>query len=279
MGSNFWIIALAIWTYVSLAFLFAVQFKRNDIADVLWGGGIFLASAFAITASEHSPHSNPIAYLLCGLVLIWSLRLTWQIGSRFNAKNSEDFRYAAWRRTWKYFYFRSYLQVFLLQGTLMIAVSAVVPAALMAYDPTDYNGYIVALGIVIFAVGLTCEAVADLQLNAFVKVRRDKDQILMTGLWKYSRHPNYFGEVTVWWGLYVIVTALAVQPNTIANIPMLLFALTSPATITYLLLKVSGIPALEAKYLGNAAFHDYKQRTSAFFPWVPQKPTANQSII
>jgi steroid 5-alpha reductase family enzyme len=161
----------------------------------------------------------------------------------------------------------------------MMVASAVVPAVVMAYDPTDYNGYIVALGVVIFAVGLTWEALADRQLNAFVKARRDKDQILMTGLWKYSRHPNYFGEVMVWWGLYVIVIALAVKPNTITNVPMLLLAAISPVTITYLILKVSGIPALEAKYLGNAAFQDYKQRTSAFFPWVPQKPTVAGSLI
>jgi steroid 5-alpha reductase family enzyme len=279
MGPNFGIIVLVTWAYVTIGFLFAVWFKRNDVADVQWGPGIFMASAFALSTSDHSPDSNPIAYLLYVLIFVWSCRLTWQIGNRFNLKTTEDFRYAEWRRTWRHFYLRSYLQVFLLQGTLMMVASAVVPAVVMAYDPTDYNGYIVALGVVIFAVGLTWEAVADRQLNAFVKARRDKDQILMTGLWKYSRHPNYFGEVTVWWGLYVIVLALAVKPNTITNVPMLLLAAISPVTITYLILKVSGIPALEAKYLGNAAFQDYKQRTSAFFPWVPQKPTVAGSLI
>jgi steroid 5-alpha reductase family enzyme len=279
MGPNFGIIVLVTWAYVTIGFLFAVWFKRNDVADVQWGPGIFMASAFALSTSDHSPDSNPIAYLLYVLIFVWSCRLTWQIGNRFNLKTTEDFRYAEWRRTWRHFYLRSYLQVFLLQGTLMMVASAVVPAVVMAYDPTDYNGYIVALGVVIFAVGLTWEAVADRQLNAFVKARRDKDQILMTGLWKYSRHPNYFGEVTVWWGLYVIVIALAVKPNTITNVPMLLLAAISPVTITYLILKVSGIPALEAKYLGNAAFQDYKQRTSAFFPWVPQKPTVAGSLI
>jgi steroid 5-alpha reductase family enzyme len=279
MGPNFGIIALVTWAYATIGFLFAVWFKRNDVADVQWGPGIFMASAVALSTSDHSPDSNPIAYLLYVLIFVWSCRLTWQIGNRFNLKTTEDFRYAEWRRTWRHFYLRSYLQVFLLQGTLMMVASAVVPAVVMAYDPTDYNGYIVALGVVIFAVGLTWEAVADRQLNAFVKARRDKDQILMTGLWKYSRHPNYFGEVTVWWGLYVIVIALAVKPNTITNVPMLLLAAISPVTITYLILKVSGIPALEAKYLGNAAFQDYKQRTSAFFPWVPQKPTVAGSLI
>jgi steroid 5-alpha reductase family enzyme len=279
MGPNFGIIVLVTWAYVTIGFLFAVWFKRNDVADVQWGPGIFMASAFALSTSDHSPDSNPIAYLLYVLIFVWSCRLTWQIGNRFNSKTTEDFRYAEWRRTWQHFYLLSYLQVFLLQGTLMIVASAVVPAVVMAYDPTDYNGYIVALGVVIFAVGLTWEALADRQLNAFVKARRDKDQILMTGLWKYSRHPNYFGEVMVWWGLYVIVIALAVKPNTITNVPMLLLAAISPVTITYLILKVSGIPALEAKYLGNAAFQDYKQRTSAFFPWVPQKPTVAGSLI
>jgi steroid 5-alpha reductase family enzyme len=279
MGPNFWIIALVTWVYVTIGFLFAVRFKRNDVADVQWGPGIFMAAAFALSTSDHTPNSNPIAYLLYVLIFVWSCRLTWQIGNRFSSKTTEDFRYAEWRRVWKHFYLRSYLQVFLLQGMLMIIVSAVVPAVVMAHDATDYNGYIVALGIVIFAVGLVCEAVADCQLNTFVKARHDRDQILMTGLWKYSRHPNYFGEVTVWWGLYVIVIALSTKPNTVANIPMLLSAAISPMTITYLILMVSGIPALEAKYVDNNAFQEYKQRTSAIFPWVPRKPTEAGAMI
>jgi steroid 5-alpha reductase family enzyme len=279
MGPNFWIIALATWAYVTIGFLFAVQFKRNDIADVQWGPGIFMASAFAISTSDHSPASNPLAYLLCLLVFIWSCRLTWHIGNRFNSKTVEDFRYAEWRRTWKHVYLRSYVQVFLLQGALMMVVAAVVPAVTMADHPTNYNGYIVTLGVAIFAAGLTCEAVADRQLNAFVKNRRDKDEILTTGLWKYSRHPNYFGEVLTWWGLYVIVTALAIKSTTINNVTTLLLALISPVTITYLILKVSGIPALEAKYIGNARFKEYQQRTSAFIPWPPRKPVGSVSLI
>lgn len=279
MAQNLLIISSVIWIYVTIGFVFAVLYKRNDIADVMWGGGIFLASATAVATSGHTITSNPVAYYLCFLILIWSCRLTWQIGNRFTSKQKEDFRYAEWRRTWSYFYLRSYMQVFLLQGFLMIVVAVVVPSvATLANDPTRYNKNVLIISTAIFVAGLICETVADFQLNAFVRAPQNKGKIMMTGLWKFSRHPNYFGEVTAWWGLFLIASSLSIQAERITNVPMLLFALLSPITITYLILNVSGIPMLEAKYVGNPEFDQYKQRTSAFIPWFPVTPVAGKSV-
>jgi steroid 5-alpha reductase family enzyme len=94
----------------------------------------------------------------------------------------------------------------------------------------------------------------------FIKRKQNKSDIMQTGLWKYTRHPNYFGEVLVWWGIFIIVLPLQYGPWTII----------SPIIISYLLLYVSGIPMLESKYAHNLAFQDYKKRTSAFFPMLPK---------
>ena len=120
------------------------------------------------------------------------------------------------------------------------------------------------------------EAVADSQLNAFVKTKTGKSEILTSGLWRYSRHPNYFGEVTTWWGLWIVAIAPALADPTSANLAIALIGLISPVTIIIFILKVSGIPMLEAKYVDNEDFEAYKQRTSAFFPWFPEpaKPSA-----
>lgn len=117
------------------------------------------------------------------------------------------------------------------------------------------------VGAVIFLIGFFFEAVGDAQLRAFVKTRTSREQIMQTGLWKYTRHPNYFGEVTMWWGNFVIVATTSLG----------LIALISPLIMTWLMLFVSGIPMLEKKYDNNEAFQAYKKRTNAFFPWFPKK--------
>jgi steroid 5-alpha reductase family enzyme len=270
MTPNFWTIAVSIWTYVSIGFLAAVYYKRNDVADVQWGGGIFLASVVGLKTSGHTLETNPVAYSICLFVLVWACRLTWHIGMRFVSKPDEDSRYAKWRRTWSNFYLRSYFQVFLLQGSLMVAVALVVPAAAMAHHATDYSISVALLGACIFAGGFAFEVVADRQLNGFVKKADNKDRIMTEGLWKFSRHPNYFGEITTWWGLFIMAASLAFRSGGADNILPLLLAAVSPLTITYLIFRVSGIPMLEARYRGNREFEKYKMRTPALIPWFPK---------
>jgi steroid 5-alpha reductase family enzyme len=265
-------VATAVFIYVTVGFALSVHLKRNDIADVMWGPGILLACLVAAGATGARFQSNPIVFWMCGLVAIWAARLAWQIGGRFLAKSEEDFRYAQWRKTWTWFYVRSYAQVFLLQGALMVAVAMVAIAASFYDTASTYSFLTAVLGSTIFLAGLVIETCADLQLGAFVKHKKNKTDILTTGLWRYSRHPNYFGEVTAWWGLWIVAAAPAVADPSTVKLQLALLALLSPVTITVLILKVSGIPMLEAKYAGNPQFEAYKARTSAFVPWFSHDP-------
>jgi steroid 5-alpha reductase family enzyme len=264
MTANFSLIFAVVAVYVTAGFGLSVILQRNDVADVLWGPGIFLASAMAAYSSYTASPSHRLVDLICLLVFLWALRITWHIGNRFVAKNAEDPRYAHWRQTWTHFYLRSYFQVFLLQGLLMIAVSMVVIAPTYYRDAPGTNLWLIGLGTVGFVFALMYETLADLQLNTFLKADRKPDEFLQTGLWAYSRHPNYFGEIMVWWSLFIIALAPVASANAI---PVVLAALVSPLTITFLLLKVSGIPLLEARRQRDPSFQLYKKRVSALIPW------------
>jgi steroid 5-alpha reductase family enzyme len=115
------------------------------------------------------------------------------------------------------------------------------------------------IGIIVWLIGFYFEATADKQLKEFIKNPKNKGKIMQSGLWAYSRHPNYFGEVTMWWGIWL----LNLNPNW--------WTILGPLTITFLILKVSGVPLLEKKYQGNSEFEDYKKRVSVFIPWKPKK--------
>lgn len=241
---------------MTLGFCLALFKKRNDIVDIMWGCGFMLAAILA-TVLE-APATQRMVLLLL-LVMVWGLRLSWHIHAR-NKGKKEDFRYKQWRDDWgKWFIPRSYGQVFLLQGFLMyVVISPVLINA--AYDGGWKFGLLDYLGVAIWLIGFYFEAVGDYQLSQFLKTKK-KGQIMQTGLWKYTRHPNYFGEVTMWWGIFLI--AFSGTGNWLTII--------GPATITFLILKVSGIPMLEKKYVGNKAFEAYKKKTSAFFPLPPKQ--------
>jgi steroid 5-alpha reductase family enzyme len=171
----------------------------------------------------------------------------------------EDFRYKKWRKEWgRYLLIRSYLQVYVLQGFFMMLIS--LPILIVGFStPQSLNAFSI-IGLFMWLIGFAFEAIGDYQLSVFIKNKKNKTDIMQTGLWRYTRHPNYFGEVLLWWGIFVIT--LPLQNGFLGII--------SPLTITFLLLYVSGIPMLEAKYKDNALFQEYKRRTSAFFPLLPK---------
>jgi steroid 5-alpha reductase family enzyme len=253
MTDTLLIISFVIFIYITLGFIIGFILKRNDITDVMWGPGIFLASFTALILNP-----NPFSFILVFLVFIWAMRIFLHIGKRFLNKKQEDFRYANFRKEWKNFHIRSFLQVFLLQGFLMIVLAlSVIQSTLLPLQTSDF---FFLLGLLIFIVGFTFETLADLQLSKFLKNKENKGKIMQSGVWKYSRHPNYFGEVSLWWGIFIM------------SIPQItVFSILSPLCITYLILKVSGIPMLEKKYEGNSEFEIYKAKTSAFFPRFPKQ--------
>lgn len=246
--------AFIIWLYVTAWYLIALYKKRNDVADIAWGLGYIIICVFLFITQTHTS----INLLLYALVVCWGTRLSVHIYLR-NKNKKEDFRYRQWRDDWgKNFYWRSYLQVFLLQGCiLLIIISPVIFAAVS--EPIPYSIFTYA-GLGCWLIGFYFQTIADYQLSVFKRQKKAAGSILQTGLWKYSRHPNYFGELMMWWGIFIIILPL----------PASWYFIISPLTITWLLLQVSGIPLLEKKYEGNPAFEVYKRKTSALIPWPPK---------
>ncbi|HWS48970.1 MAG TPA: DUF1295 domain-containing protein [Candidatus Methanoperedens sp.] len=238
-------VAFLIFGYMSSWFVISIIKKRNDIADIAWGMGFILISAYNIYSNY-----NPRILLISLLVLVWGLRLAIHIYHR-NKNKKEDFRYLQWRHDWgKYFYLRSYLQVYLLQGFFMWLI-----AFPIMINSAGFN-LLNLLGILIWVFGFYYESTADAQLARFIKDPKNKGKIMDQGLWATSRHPNYFGEVTLWWGIWLLSFS---NPNSLISI-------IGPLTITILILKVSGIPLLEKKYEGNPLYEAYKKKTSIFIP-------------
>lgn len=247
--------AVLIVTYATIWYIIALIKKRNDVADIAWGIGYILICVFLFITLPHAS----ISLLLYLLIVCWGIRLSLHIYFR-NRKKTEDFRYRQWREEWgKTFYWRTYLQIFLLQGViLLIIISPVIFAAIKVSDQWNIFTFI---GLTCWLTGFYFQSVADYQLSVFTKQRKAKNEIMQTGLWKYSRHPNYFGELMMWWGIFIIIFPMEGS----------IYFIVSPLTISFLLLFVSGIPLLEKKYEGNAAFQLYKKRTSALIPMPPKK--------
>jgi steroid 5-alpha reductase family enzyme len=250
---------LFIWFYVTAWFVLSLVMKRNDVADVAWGlGPTLLAWWFAFQHGLWPPSPLLLAALL---TTVWGCRLAYHIAMRdFAFRHEEDGRYAAWRAEWKFFKLRSYLQVFLLQGVFMLLLCS--PLIVLAASPDPQLPVLTILGAWIWAAGFAIEAIADTQLRAFLAVpREERPRVMDQGLWSWSRHPNYFGESLMWWGLAVL--ALGANHG--------LFALLGPVTITVLLVFVSGIPLVEARHIGDPDWDAYKARTSAFVPLPPKR--------
>lgn len=243
--------ALAIFLYMSGWFVISLLAHRNDIADVAWGIGFIVVVWLSYLFGNQSV--NLLVAAVC--VTFWGLRLAAHIHTR-NARKKEDYRYAQWRLEWgSWFIVRSYLQVYLLQGIFMFLVIS--PVLWLAFNSYAFDWmWFHTLGVVVWIVGFIFEAVGDYQLRVFMKNPDNKGRIMRYGLWSRTRHPNYFGEVTLWWGVWLITLST----------PFILWSLVGPLTITYLILFVSGIPMLEKKYEGNKEFEEYKRTTPAFFP-------------
>ena len=239
-------------------------FRDNSVMDIAYGPAFLFASAGAVYLTQNF---SLLPTIVVGCIAAWSIRL----GSRIFRKNlgkPEDARYAKWREEWMqkgraYFLIRSYLQVNLLQVAIILLV---VSPAILAVTFAEYmqDGFLVA-GFLVFVFGLLYETVADLQLDAFLKRKRagtEPATLMQSGLFKFSRRPNYFGETLVWWGLAIMVIPL----------PFGTIALISPLLITYIVTKVTG-PMLENIFLEKypEEYGEYMRTTSYFIPFFPKK--------
>ena len=252
--------AILVALYMTAWFAVALARKDNSVADIAWGLGFVLVASYTFFFRRTSLF---LPGLVTSLVVVWGIRLAYHIFRRNMAKG-EDPRYTAWRAKWgRTFVWRSYLQVFLLQGLFMLVIA--LPVVLVNTHRWDAGrpvaeGLFTLAGILVWVLGFFFEAVGDAQLARFKKDPANKGKIMDRGLWRYTRHPNYFGESLMWGGIFIIAL----------EIPSGWMTAASPLLITFLLAKVSGVPLLEKRYAGNAAFQDYARRTSAFVPWFPK---------
>lgn len=245
------IAGLTILIYVHIIFLIALARKDNSIMDIAWGMG-FVLITLVLMIDLDKIGVQQIAMAV--MVTFWGIRLSLHIFFR-NRRKGEDFRYQKWRKKWgRLFYIRSYLQVFLLQGSIMLVVSLPVIIAMSA-DSSVFTALDLS-GILVWIFGFVYEAVSDEQLRRFKKNPDNKGKIMTKGLWRCSRHPNYFGEAVLWWGITLTVMLQ----------PFGWIALLSPLLMTYLLTRISGVSLLEKHYDDNSAYQEYKQQTPVFIP-------------
>jgi steroid 5-alpha reductase family enzyme len=215
--------------------------------DIFWGIWFIIISWILLYFWE----KNIPQILVWGLVTIWWFRLAWYIFFKKIKKSWEDPRYKKWRSEWKYFYTRSFFQVFLLQMLLMILIS--IPLFLIFQNIISFN-IIFTIWIVIALIGLIYETIADIQKSKFLKIRKQWD-ILTSWLFKFSRYPNYFGESLFWFGISIIWLQISI------------LSIIWWIIITLLLLFVSGIPMIEERYKDDKNYQKYKQKTNAFIPF------------
>jgi steroid 5-alpha reductase family enzyme len=252
-------ISLAVAAAVmTVAWAVHLYLGKASVADSFWGPGF---AVIAWTTWILAPDPTLRSVLLLTLVTIWALRLAWHITRRSRNK-PEDPRYREMRSKHpQTFWIRSLGTVFLLQAGLMWIVS--LPVQLGIHSPVPHGlSWVDMLGLLLWLAGFFFEAVGDAQLARFKAEPANKGRILDTGLWAYTRHPNYFGETLMWWALFLI----AVQ------VPGGLWSALGPLVLTFLLLRISGVRLTEATMDKSYSDLDrYKQQVSPFFPWPPHK--------
>lgn len=244
--------------FMSGIWLVSLYIKDASIIDFVWGvafilvGWVYFALVSDVTTSARG-------WLIMSLMTVWGLRLSWHIFAR-NLGKGEDFRYAQWRaEAGPPWWWQSYFKVFLLQGVLVWIIS--LPMLMVhLYRSGPALIWLDAFGAAVWAVGFVFEAVGDWQLARFKADPANKGKLMDRGLWRYTRHPNYFGDAAQWWGFFLIAAA---TPNGWLTI-------ISPILMTVLLVRVSGVAMLERTLKHRPGYADYAARTSAFIPWFPR---------
>jgi len=245
---------LALVVVHSVTFAIGRRIGRYNVVDVAWGVGFVTVVAVAATLG-HGDQTR--RWLLLALVAIWGLRLSWHI-QRKTAGKGEDPRYAALLRDVtlgqvirKVFVLQAFITWFVSFPLQLSAVRCPTPKPLTA---------VTVLGVAVWLVGLTFEAVGDRQLKVFKADPANRGVVMDRGLWAWTRHPNYFGDAAVWWGLWLITINGWVSLATVA----------SPLLMTYFLVHVTGARLTEKLMAGRPGFDEYRQRTAFFLPRPPR---------
>jgi len=262
--ANIFVVGTIVFLCISAVFVLAQVLKDNSVMDIFYGP-IFLATAFLYL--HLTDVQGILPYLITACIALWAIRL----GGRIFLKNfghKEDARYANWRSAWMkkgrpYFVLRSFLQINLLQGLVILIVLA--PFIISVTSSGDFSLPFVIFGLIVFLFGLAYETIADYQLDTFIvrkKAGTETATLMTTGLFAYSRRPNYFGETLIWWGQAIMVLSL----------PFGFLALLSPLLITYIVTRVTG-PMLEKQFLSRYPdeYKAYMESTPYFIPRFTKK--------
>jgi len=240
--------AFFITAYMVSWFIIAFIKKDNSVVDATWGLG-FVGVAWVMQWLYLDGWVLPII-----MVSLWGLRLSGYLFIRWIRSEREDWRYTKMRESWKgNIVLQSFLKVFVLQGVLMWIIALPI---IQTTQPEGVPNFLRIPGLILFTTGWLWQSIADWQLFQFKSNRKNKGKILTTGLWKFSRHPNYFGEILVWWGIFLVATPFGNW----------WISLLSPLLITFLLTRVSGVTMLEAKMKKHPEYAEYMKGTNALIP-------------
>lgn len=247
--------ALTIAILMVGTWLISVAIKDASIVDISWGLGFATVATVLWIADDAKSNLDTLLWLM---TLLWGLRLCLYLARR-NLGHGEDYRYVAMRKRWgPAFPLISFLTVYTLQGTLMWVVSLPVQ---VSHRAEGSIGVLAVIGLVLWAVGLYFEVVGDIQLTRFRADPANQGTVLDSGLWRFTRHPNYFGDACVWWGIAIVACSVSVG----------VWGLIGAAVMNVLLLKVSGVALLERSLVRRKPeYQSYINRTSAFIPRPPK---------
>jgi steroid 5-alpha reductase family enzyme len=251
-----WLAAVALLAFMLATWGLSLALRDVSIVDVAWGPAFVLVAWVAYTTGGGDEGRRA---LVAVLVTVWGLRLALHLGARKLRERREDPRYAAWReRHGARFTLVSLVTVFLFQGALAWVVA--LPVMASAAQPEGL-GFLAWIGVAVWAAGLFFEAVGDRQLAAFKADPANRGTVMDRGLWRYTRHPNYFGDCLVWWGIGLIALSAGAW-----------WSLAGPVVMTVLLTRVSGKDHLERTLSRRPGYAEYVARTSGFVPLPPRTP-------
>lgn len=247
------LVGLVTWTFVTVVYLFSLPVKNSGLIDLFWGIGFLLV----VVMTQLYAGANSAASAAFGLVWIsvtlWALRLTFHESQRYR-RDKEDYRYRRLRKRYKdRFWWQSYLKIFLPKVGLMWLIT--LPIIIAPYNVYSSNMHL-ALAGTIWLVGFVYQAMADWQLAQYKKIPKNKQKIFHGGLWQYSRHPNYFGEIVMWWGIFLAVIGG----------PYWGLAVLCPLIVTIYYL-TDAVAVLEKRWSRSVQYKAYKARTNAVIPW------------
>jgi len=252
-----YLLLFSVLLYQTLWWIFAQVERDNSWVDVAWGLGFLIITKIALWQSGFFSFPKVLVLIM---VALWGCRLAFYIFLRKRSHPGEDKRYVVMREKWgKNAWWQSLVSIFWLQGILTLII--LIPTLWLMGSHVENITLWGWLGVIIWVKGWIFEAVGDAQLRKFKQNPANKGKVMDQGLWRFTRHPNYFGEATMWWGIWLLVMS--------SGVPW--WTLIGPATITFLLLRVSGVTLLEKHYHGNTDYQAYQQKTSSFLPWFPKK--------